>query len=46
MFDDLIDNLAIAEEDRLPICQDIGMAVVFVDIGQDVHLTEDFRGCD
>lgn len=36
---DLIDNLAIAKEDKLPICQDTGMAVVFADIGQDVHLT-------
>lgn len=39
VFDDLIENLAIAKEDELPICQDTGMAVVFVDIGQDVHLT-------
>lgn len=36
---DLIDNLTIAKEDKLPICQDTGMAVVFADIGQDVHLT-------
>lgn len=33
----LEDNLKIAEEDMIPICQDTGMAVVFVNIGQDVH---------
>ena len=31
------ENLKIAKEDQIPICQDTGMAVVFVDIGQDVH---------
>ncbi len=34
----LIENLRIAEEDRIPICQDTGMAVVFIEIGQDVHI--------
>ena len=33
----LQDNLKIAGEDMIPICQDTGMAVVFVEIGQDVH---------
>ncbi len=33
----LEDNLKIAEEDMIPICQDTGMAVVFINIGQDVH---------
>lgn len=34
----LQDNLKIAEEERIPICQDTGMAVIFLEIGQDVHL--------
>ena len=33
----LQENLKIAKADRIPICQDTGMAVVFVDVGQDVH---------
>ena len=33
----LQDNLQIAKEDTIPICQDTGMAVVFLEIGQDVH---------
>lgn len=33
----LCENLAIAGEDRIPICQDTGMAVVFLEIGQEVH---------
>ncbi|MCR4962180.1 MAG: fumarate hydratase [Lachnospiraceae bacterium] len=35
----LEDNLKIADEDTIPICQDTGMAVVFARIGQDVHFT-------
>lgn len=35
----LQDNLRIAGEDMIPICQDTGMAVVFMEIGQDVHIT-------
>ncbi len=31
-------NLDIASEDMIPICQDTGMAVIFLEIGQDVHL--------
>lgn len=34
----LQENLRIAREDRIPICQDTGMAVVFLEIGQDVHI--------
>ncbi len=34
----LIENLKIAKEDQIPICQDTGMAVFFVEIGQDVHV--------
>lgn len=35
----LQENLKIAEEDRIPICQDTGMAVFFFEIGQEVHFT-------
>ncbi len=34
---DLEENLAIADKERIPICQDTGMAVVFIEIGQRVH---------
>nr|MCR5283870.1 fumarate hydratase [Lachnospiraceae bacterium] len=34
----LQENLKIAGEDMIPICQDTGMAVVFLEIGQDVHI--------
>ena len=34
----LQDNLKIAGKDMIPICQDTGMAVVFIKVGQDVHL--------
>lgn len=36
------DNLKIAGEDMIPICQDTGMAVIFMEIGQDVHFTGGF----
>lgn len=35
---DLIENFTYAGMNELPICQDTGMAVVFADIGQDVHM--------
>lgn len=35
----LKENLDIAKEEMIPICQDTGMAVIFLKIGQDVHLT-------
>ena len=34
-------NLCVAKQKDLPICQDTGMACVFVELGQDVHLTGD-----
>jgi fumarate hydratase subunit alpha len=37
VFDDILNNLTAAERENLPICQDTGMAVIFIDIGQDVH---------
>ncbi len=36
-------NIAAAEEMELPVCQDTGMACVFVWLGQDVHIEGDFR---
>lgn len=38
ILEQLQENLKIAGEDMVPICQDTGMAVVFLEIGQDVHL--------
>ena len=38
ILEQLQENLKIAGEDMIPICQDTGMAVVFLAIGQDVHL--------
>lgn len=34
----LRENMKIAAEDQIPICQDTGMAIVFVKLGQDVHI--------
>lgn len=38
ILEKLEDNLRIAKEEEIPICQDTGMAVVFMEIGQDVHV--------
>ncbi len=38
ILEQLNENLKIAAEDMIPICQDTGMAVVFIEIGQDVHI--------
>ena len=38
ILEQLQENLKIAGEDMIPICQETGMAVVFLEIGQDVHL--------
>jgi len=35
----IIENARVAREESLPLCQDTGMAVVFMEIGQDVHVT-------
>lgn len=40
---DLCENLDAARDLRVPICQDTGMAVVFAEIGQEVHINGDFR---
>ena len=37
VLNQLQDNLKIAAEEMIPICQDTGMAVIFMEIGQDVH---------
>ena len=39
ILNQLQDNLRIAGEEMIPICQDTGMAVFFVEVGQDVHFT-------
>ena len=39
IFSQLKENLRIAKEDQIPICQDTGMTVVFLRVGQDVHVT-------
>lgn len=39
ILNQLQENLKIAGEDMIPICQDTGMAVFFIEIGQDVHFT-------
>lgn len=39
ILDSLQENLQIAGEDMIPICQDTGMAVIFLEVGQDVHFT-------
>lgn len=37
ILEQLQENLTIADQETIPICQDTGMAVVFMEIGQDVH---------
>ena len=39
VLDDIIENYEIAERECVPVCQDTGMACVFLEIGQDVHIT-------
>ena len=38
VLDKIITNFEIAENENVPICQDTGMACVFLEIGQDVHI--------
>ena len=40
VLEQLQENLKIAANDMIPICQDTGMTVVFMEIGQDVHFTD------
>lgn len=37
VFDDLCENIRVAKSEQIPICQDTGMAVIFMEVGQDVH---------
>lgn len=37
ILNQLQENLVIADSEKIPICQDTGMAVIFVDIGQEIH---------
>lgn len=39
IFCDMCKNLSVAKELNIPICQDTGMAVLFCELGQDVHIT-------
>lgn len=39
VLDQLEENLVIAENEMIPICQDTGMAVIFINVGQEVHIT-------
>ena len=38
ILDQIIENFQIADANNVPVCQDTGMACVFVDVGQDVHV--------
>ena len=40
ILDKIVDNYQLAAKDNVPICQDTGMACVFLEIGQDVHLVD------
>ena len=37
VLSDLVRNIEVAEKEELAVCQDTGMAVIFLDVGQDVH---------
>lgn len=39
ILNQLLENLKVAKDEKIPICQDTGMAVIFLEIGQDVHFT-------
>ncbi len=38
VLDQILENMAIAEADQVPMCQDTGTVVVFAEVGQDVHV--------
>ena len=44
ILDQIIENYTIADEANVPVCQDTGMACVFVDVGQDVHVEGSLEG--
>jgi len=39
ILDNIIENADIAKNEKMPMCQDTGMACIFVEIGQEVHIT-------
>jgi len=39
ILDQLLENAGIAAKEQMPLCQDCGLAVVFVEMGQDAHIT-------
>jgi len=43
IINQIIENASIASDKQMPICQDTGMAVFFVEIGQDVHIVNDMK---
>ena len=43
ILDLLVRNEGIARAGKMPICQDTGMAIVFADVGQEVHISGDFE---
>ena len=38
VLDQILDNARIAREEKMPLCQDCGLTVVFLELGQDVHI--------
>jgi fumarate hydratase subunit alpha len=38
IFRQLVENARIAREERIPLCQDCGLAVIFAEVGQEVHI--------
>ena len=38
VFEDIIENIKVARDEKIAICQDTGMAVIFADVGQEVHI--------
>lgn len=43
ILDRIIENFGIAEGNEVPVCQDTGMACVFLEIGQEVHINGDIK---
>ncbi len=43
IIDQLLENASIAKDRQMPICQDTGMAVFFVEVGQKVHIVNDMK---
>ena len=42
-LEQIIQNFQIAEEEKIPLCQDCGMALLFAEIGTDIHIHGDFE---